>query len=155
MFPAFVLSLIVQSSPGPGGGATPAPLPTTAASAVFENSGSTNLTGYSIAVEPDGHATVSAGGKLTTSTVQAATVKTLFAQLAAAGPLDQLPVERCMKSASFGSSTYIAWHGKRSPDLSCGAGPAASNLMETFGQIKLQLHVEPVVRSHAAPTANP
>jgi hypothetical protein len=38
-----------------------------------------------------------------------------------AGPLNELPVNHCMKSASFGSSLYIELGGVRSRDLSCPA----------------------------------
>jgi hypothetical protein len=39
--------------------------------------------------------------------------------LQAAGSLNALPANHCMKSASFGSSLYVEYHGVRSPDLSC------------------------------------
>jgi hypothetical protein len=149
---AALLSLIVQASPPASGAAANALLPTTAASAVFEDSGSTNVGGYSIAVEPNGTAAISSDGKLTTGVVSRATTKWLFAHLASAGPLAQLPVEACMKSSSFGSTVRIVWHGQRSPDLSCGAGPAASELLRTFQSIKQQLHIQPALR---APQASP
>jgi hypothetical protein len=44
--------------------------------------------------------------------------------LEAAGPMNELPAVHCIKSVSFGSSTYIEFQGQRSPDLSC---PAAAN----------------------------
>lgn len=43
----------------------------------------------------------------------------LMKDLKAAGPLNELPVRRCPKSVSFGSSLYIEFAGMRSGDLSC------------------------------------
>ena len=53
-----------------------------------------------------------------------ALVTQFFADLKAAGPLDQLTSERCMKSMSFGSTTQIGYLGKMSPDVSCPGSPA-------------------------------
>jgi len=39
--------------------------------------------------------------------------------LEAAGPLNELPVGHCAKSASFGKSIFIEYKGVRTPDLSC------------------------------------
>ena len=45
----------------------------------------------------------------------------LFADAETAMPLSGLPVARCVKSASFGTSRYVWFKGERSPDL-CGRG---------------------------------
>ncbi len=51
--------------------------------------------------------------------VAARFVQRLFADLRAAGPLDELPTHPCMKSASFGTTMVIVYRGKTSPDISC------------------------------------
>jgi hypothetical protein len=111
--------------------------------AVIENSGSTNTAGYRIAIRPDGEAAYSAGGAIERGTLPRATTHWLFAKLETAGPLDALAVRRCMKSASFGSSTTITWRGSGSPDLSCGGDPTVAELNRTIGVIRTQLHVSP------------
>ena len=43
-----------------------------------------------------------------------------FADLNASMPLSKLPIEEpCIRSASFGSSTYIVYKGEMSPDIQC------------------------------------
>ena len=111
--------------------------------AVIENSGSTNIAGYRIAVRPDGTAAYIAGGDVQRGTVPLATAHWLFARLTAAGPLDALAVRRCMKRASFGSSTTLTWQGAVSGDLSCGGGPTVAELNRTIGVILTQLRVTP------------
>ena len=104
-------------------------------SATIVNSGSTNFTGYTIVVRSDGSASaqVSNRGAAAESTpkpftVDAATVKQFFADLAAARSAKAIG-EPCMKSASFGSTTRVTWHDWTSPDLSCPAGnPAGAAL---------------------------
>jgi len=94
-------------------------------SAVIANSGSTNTLGYRIEVRSDGSATVAMvhGPSASPSTAKSFTVsagiaKQFFADLAAARQAKTV-TEPCMKSASFGSSTYVTWQGWRSPDLTC------------------------------------
>jgi hypothetical protein len=100
-------------------------------SATIVNSGSTNFTGYTIDVRSDGSATaqtsnrgVDAASTPTPFTVDAATAKQFFADLSAARA-DNAPAQRCMKSASFGSTTRVTWHDWTSPDLSCPPSDAA------------------------------
>ncbi|HTA39068.1 MAG TPA: hypothetical protein VK760_08335 [Candidatus Acidoferrales bacterium] len=100
-------------------------------SATIVNSGSTNFTGYTIDVRSDGGASAQAsnpGAEAESTpkpfTIDAATAKQFFADLAAARS-DRAAVEPCMKSASFGSTTHVTWRGWTSPDLSCPPGNAA------------------------------
>lgn len=103
-------------------------------SATIVNSGSTNFTGYTIDVRSDGSASaavqnrgVDAPSTPKPFTIDAAMAKQFFADLAAARA-DKAVAEPCMKSASFGSTTRVTWHGWTSPDLSCppGNGVAAA-----------------------------
>jgi hypothetical protein len=94
-------------------------------SAIIVNSGSTNSTGFKISVWSDGSASAilqnrdgTPAGKAKSFTVPAATASRFFSDLAAARKANAATV-RCMKSASFGTSTYITWQGWKSPDLDC------------------------------------
>jgi hypothetical protein len=138
----------------------PAPEPTSAASdlparrmpltapraepadAVIRNSGSTNTAGYAIVVHPDYSADVYVAGEVEHKSVAAPQAKWLFEKLQAAMPFGRLGAERCMKSASFGSSTTIAYEGSVTPDLSCGgSSDAERELSRTAGVIVNQLGV--------------
>ena len=81
------------------------------------DSGSTNTAGYTIRVWSDGTAAV--GAKSFTFSPSLATK--FFADLKAARGGDA-QAEHCMKSASFGTSTHVHWHGWTSPDLDCPPG---------------------------------
>ena len=113
--------------PAPSG-SPPVPaarIPTAADEALIVNSGSTNTAGYRLRVYADGTTALQQADAAVRKHVSLALVKRFFADLRAAGALDKLPRASCMKSASFGSSTYAAYRGKLSPDLTCpGASPA-------------------------------
>jgi hypothetical protein len=87
--------------------------------AVIEQSASTNRAGYTITISRTGSAEVRIGASVRTTSVAAATVQALFADLDRAGALGELPVGHCMKSASFGTTTHLVYDGQRSPDLQC------------------------------------
>ena len=106
-------------------------------SAVIENSGSTNTTGYKITVSSGGSAQVD--GR--TLVVPPAACKKLFADLAAALPLTGLPARRGMRSASFGTSTTITYKGQRSPDLTFGGDPRVAALKADIDAVTQALHV--------------
>src|SRR5579862_7382517 len=86
------------------------------------NSGSTNMLGFTIAVAADGTATLTMQQHAPKAFhVNAVTLKKLFADLASARRSAPPPGSGCIKSASFGSATRIAWQGWTSPDLECPA----------------------------------
>ncbi|HLH38609.1 MAG TPA: hypothetical protein VKX39_05630 [Bryobacteraceae bacterium] len=92
------------------------------------NTGSTNTSGFQIAVEKSGKAQYrqrrGAPQKLEKK-IPAALAKRLYKDVKAARPLPALPAPYCVKSASFGTRTYIDFGSEESPDLSCGdAGDA-------------------------------
>jgi hypothetical protein len=109
-------------------GSPPVPaarIPTAADEALIVNSGSTNTAGYRLRVYADGTTALQQADAAVRKHVPLALVKRFFADLRAAGALDKLPRAACMKSASFGSSTQVAYRGKMSPDLTCpSASPA-------------------------------
>ena len=116
--------------------------------AVIANSGSTNSAGYTLVIAPDGSATVRQYEGFTQKTVAGAQTHWLFGRLRAAGPLDSLGLEHCIKSASFGTSTRITWNGTTSGDVSCSADPASRELVRTINVIVTQLAV-PTLRRPA------
>jgi hypothetical protein len=120
-----ILALALLAGPAP----SPSPSPVPAGDVLIVNSGSTNRAGYRIAVAPDGRVQVMQGTATRTLTIPAQLAAQLYADLAAAGPLDAMPAQRCMKSASFGSTTTIAYAAKTSPDLQCEATSAAAHAL--------------------------
>jgi hypothetical protein len=116
-------------------------LPVPKDAAVILNTGSTNTTGYRIVVESSGRAQYVQGSTRGTARISSTIAATFFADLEKAMPLSHLRVEPCMKSASFGSMTFVWWHGQRSPDISCPGDGAAAALFEDAGTIAGALHL--------------
>jgi hypothetical protein len=105
------------------------------APAVIVNSGSTNTAGFRLTLTRSGEAEYTPmarkygpQGASPTEPVRRKIPDVLaqrfYANLDAAKPLSELPKERCMKSASFGTTTMIQFGGEATPDLSC---PGAQN----------------------------
>jgi hypothetical protein len=114
--------------------------------ATILNPGNTEYTGFAIAVLPDGRAwtmdaTGRAHGQLSYALSQA-----FFADLAAAGPLAQIPVRQCttpsgnMSAAQLG--IYLAWHNQRSPNLQCGTDQRSDRLLADVTAIARALYVQ-------------
>lgn len=100
--------------------ATPVPhLPIPVGAAVILNTGSTNAPGYRIVIVRGGSVRYSEGTHSARALVPAVLAEKFFAALSGAMPLDALLREECMKSASFGTSLYVWYAGRRSPDLDC------------------------------------
>jgi len=88
--------------------------------AVIANSGSTNFPGFTVQVWSDGKASGGAGS------FSPELAKRFFEHAAASKSAQAAPTRGCMKSASFGSTTTVLYHGWTSPDLECPqSGPAA------------------------------
>jgi hypothetical protein len=89
--------------------------------ATIVDSGSTNRPGMRITVEAKSEqATIEPrGGEKQNVKVPKQMREKLMSDLAAAGPLNELPVRHCMKSVSFGSTLHIELDGTQSGDLSC------------------------------------
>ena len=86
---------------------------------VIVNSGSTNFQGFSLLLSQDGEAKLKQGNSTLQKYLPPTFTTRLFADLRAAGALDELPPTRCMKSVSFATTTRIFYRGKSSPDVSC------------------------------------
>ena len=103
--------------------------------AVIRNSGSTNFAGYTIKVWSDGAASTAASNRR--GTVESAERSLIIAPSIAQKLLADLRAARdghatgrpCMKSASFGYSLNVEWHGWTSPDLSCPGGDELTQVL--------------------------
>ena len=56
-------------------------------------------------------------------------------------PLNALPVRHGMRSASFGTQTFITYKGQKSPDLTFASDPRTVALRADIDQITKALHV--------------
>ena len=126
-----------------------APAPALAApDALIVNTGSTNTTGYRIYVSPSGKvscksgaATLSTETHYTGSAVPKVQTKQFFKDLTAAMPLTDLPVRHGMRSASFGTETYVTYKGQKSPDLTFASDPRTIALKADIDAITKTLHI--------------
>ena len=126
------------------------PKPVPAQTAVIMNTGSTNTFGYKVTVtmtKGTYHlSSVSNGGKDTSSDsgmpsgVQPLVVQ-LFKDLNCAMPLTSLPMRHGMRSASFGTETYITYKGQKSPDLTFASDPRTAALKADIDAITKTLHL--------------
>lgn len=121
--------------------------------AVIENSGSTNTAGYTITVSSRGSASYAeAGSKPRTQALPKEDTARLFKALAAAMPLTALPIRHGMRSASFGTETYITYKGQKSPDLTTPFGSQALALYNDIKAIEAAVHASNHARRPLAPT---
>ncbi|HEY7337001.1 MAG TPA: hypothetical protein VH639_19060 [Bryobacteraceae bacterium] len=122
-------------------------------SAVILNSGSTNTAGFRLVVDKSGDAEYipmprkygPQGGSPTEPTrrkLPDVLVQRFYSDLEAAKPLSGLPKERCMKSASFGTTTIVQFGGEETPDLSCptAQNPHTKALMRDVDEISGYFH---------------
>ena len=107
------------------------------------NSGSTNTRGYVLHVERSGSMFVDAqdGVGFHSASTSPDLAGRLFEALAAAQPFSELPLGRCMKSASFGYSVRIHYDGATTPDLTCAFGPVERNLASLVSEITRDANV--------------
>jgi hypothetical protein len=122
----------------------------------IENSGATNLIGWRIQVGQYGAASWESGDGSGHAMLPAAIGAKLEQDLARAKPLANLPSGGCAKSASFGTSTFVAVGGDKSPDLSCPGSDAGRALAGDIATIASYLSVRNVTRSrgHELPPEN-
>ncbi|HUK91169.1 MAG TPA: hypothetical protein VLZ81_12260 [Blastocatellia bacterium] len=125
-FNALVVGLLLlQGAPARSSG-----LMTEKRTAEIVNSGSTNAPGYQISVDESGHVKYTPGKRRNAvgfqepeheieAVIAPEMVKRFFADIDRAGPLSKLPAGHCMKSASFGTVTFVKMGGEQSPDISC------------------------------------
>lgn len=92
--------------------------------AIIHDSGSTNSPGIRVAVDAHGNAIVEGrGGETHDIKLPEGLCRRFMHEVKEAGPLNMLPAEHCLKSASFGSRIMVEFNGNTSPDLSCPVAP--------------------------------
>ena len=145
---AFLAAAAVIAAASAASAAAPVPyLPVPKDAAVILNTGSTNAVGYRIVVQRTGSAEFTWGSHRVTTTIDRSLAKKFFADATSGMPLSKLAVAPCMKSASFGTSTFVWWRGQRSPDLSCPTGTISSHLSDDVLAVARALRIgsgEPV-----------
>jgi len=115
---------------------------------VITNSGATNLIGYRILIGPTGEASFVSGDGPGNAALPAALFAKLKGDVDAAKPLSGLPREvSCMKSASFGTSTYLALGGDRTDDLTCPGNDAEKALKDDIDAVVAFLKLRNTPRS--------
>lgn len=99
--------------------------------AIIANSGSTNTLGYEIKLWSNGKAQITMnGGAPRAFRIDDDLASRFFSNLAAARANPGVS-GHCMKSASFGTSTNVTWHGWSSFDLQCPPLSPAMMLLNT------------------------
>jgi len=134
---AIALSACAQ---GPAQGTAPSTI-------AIENTGATNLTGWRVLVAPGGAASWTEGARSGHDVLPPDLDTKLARDVAAARPLAALPPgEGCMKSVSFGTSTFVSVDGDKSPDLGCTSGRAGRALKSDVDAVASFLHLRNLVR---------
>jgi len=134
------VAALVAAAPASAAGTVPY-LPVPHDASVILNTGSTNAAGYRIVLQASGDAEYVWGGTRATASIDPALASTYFADAARAMPFSQLRVLPCMKSASFGSYTFVYWRHERSHDMSCPGDAAATKLYQDTAAIARALNV--------------
>ena len=120
----------------------------TSNTAVILNSGSTNTIGYRIYVSPSGFVSYVDGNGSGQGQLPKKLTTRFFRHLTDPEPLSDLPVEPCVKSVSFGTTTTVSLGGERSPDISCPSkNEQAQDLEEDVTAIATALNVVNVPNS--------
>ncbi len=116
----------------------PAPIPVAAnGSVTIANPGGSDRSGFLIVIDPGGHAWALDGAGHSAGYLQRPLAAQLFADLAAAGPLNLLPDRTCGDDV-----LVVGWNGKRSPNLSCSADAREAKLAADVLVIQHALYVQ-------------
>ena len=109
--------------------------------AVILKTASTNTDCERFLVAPSGQVSFVIGDKTGQGMLQAPLTKNFFAAIKAAEPLSKLPIKpHCVKSASFGTSTFVSLDSQKSPDLSCPGNAKAKQLFDDSTAILAKFH---------------
>jgi hypothetical protein len=123
--------------------------------ATILNSGSTNTPPWTIKLWSDGSATWQIrDGNPTAFTLSKAATERFFTDVKASRDGGRGPMQHCMKSASFGTTTVVQWHGWSSPDLQCPPLPGAvSALAQDVAAVRsaAKIPVGPIMRRFPLP----
>ncbi len=109
--------------------------------AVILKTPSTNTDCERFLVAPSGEVSFTIGNKTGQGTLKAPLSDKFFRDVKAAEPLSKLPIKlHCLKSASFGTSTFVSLDNEKSPDLSCPGNAKAKQLFEDSTAILAEFH---------------
>lgn len=118
--------------------------------ATILNSGSTNFAGYTIKVWSDGSTSsvhTRHGAPIESpaaGNVPKGLATALLADLKAAKQSGGIVSQSCMKSASFGSTLVVLYHGWTTPDLSCPGDGYVTSVASDAAKIVAALKLSPV-----------
>ena len=111
------------------------------------NSGATDSIGYRVLIGTGGDTSYVSGDGSGNALLPAELFQQIKRDISDAKPLAALPLPAsCIKPMSFGTSTFVAIGGDRSPDLTCPANDAAKNLKEGVAAIVAFLKIRNVPR---------
>lgn len=110
---------------------------------IILNTGSTNTPCYRIYISPTGKVDYVVGSNRNgKDSLKQKLTHRFFRDIKKAQPLSKLPTQPCMKSVSFGSSTFIRLGGEQSPDLSCPSdNPQVKALFQDVNEINRDLKI--------------
>jgi hypothetical protein len=110
--------------------------------AMIVNTGSTNTPCYRILVTPAGQVSYVKGNATGSGNLSSNLTRKLFRDIRVAEPLSKLPVQQpCIKSVSFGSSTFVRLGGEASPDVSCPGNAKAQALWKDTSAVARALKI--------------
>lgn len=128
---AFLAAVAMIAAASAASAAAPVPyLPVPRGAAVILNTGSTNASGYRIVLQRSGSAEYVWGSQRATASIDPELASSFFEDATRGMPLSQIHVVMCMKSASFGTMTFVWWRGSRSRDISCPGDANAQHLYD-------------------------
>jgi hypothetical protein len=104
--------------------------------ATISDPGGSDLSGFTIVIDPSGHAWALDGAGHTTGDVNLSVTQAFFTDLAAAGSLAQLPERPCEQDV------VIGWNGQRTPNIACSSDQRALRLMSDVAAIQRALYVQ-------------
>jgi len=137
-----------SSAATPGAGPAPQGGMVMTTTIVITNSGATNLIGWRILIGANGETSYATGDGTGKATLPADLLAKLRTDIDAAKPLASLPQESpCMKPMSFGTATYVAVGGDRSPDLTCPNNDKGDALKEDVDAVVAFLKIRNTPRS--------
>jgi hypothetical protein len=123
------------------------------AAATIATSGSTNTCPFVIHVSPittaDNATYTACNTRQGQGNLSPKLTENFFHDIDAAQPLNALPQQRCFKSKSFGTNTYIEYGAQKSPDVSCPVGIIEGKLAEDANTIKMALKINTLIQYHA------
>ena len=104
--------------------------------ATISDPGGSDLSGFTIVIDPSGHAWALDGAGHTTGYVNLSVTQAFFTDLAAAGSLAQLTERPCQQDIAIG------WNGQRTPNIACSSDQRALRLMGDVAAIQRVLYVQ-------------